>query len=222
VVSESRSDLGPSLSLSQQLVWQQSEKFLDFAVFYGLAGIQFSTLVVLEPTRLVYYQAKGSDWYPFKTVVFPHSVPEQRGPTGTISTAVNKVWAPGVQCTGNVDNPAKIECELWKETMLRGPQIGPRIAGHDQRDEGGFLAGRCGKNTVLLVSGNGDWTEPDSVQGYLAANFSDTGVASGSPIKFDGPVTAMRRDDKDSLRAIVHNLKTGNYEGYIVTATCSQ
>jgi len=47
-------------------------------------------------------------------------------------------------------------------------------------------------------------------------------VLSGGPIEFDGAIMSMHGDDRESVRVIVRNLKTGNYEGYIVTATCSR
>jgi hypothetical protein len=66
-----------------------------------------------------------------------------------------------------------------------------------------------------------DWTQPDSLQAYLVEDFREGGEASGSAIEFDGPVLALHGEGQNTLRAIVRNLKTGNYEGYIVTATCN-
>ena len=209
-----------SLLLSRRLIWQQSAPFLDFTVFYGLAGAQFSTLLILEGDRLVYYEAKNGGWYLKTTLTFPHSEPVRRDPTGGISAERNIVRAPGIQCTGELRDPAKVECGLWKETILWGPYISPKIPERDTRAEGGLLSDRCGNSSIDLVSGNGDWTQTDSIQGYLVADIQAEAVASGSPLEFDGPVTAMR-GDANSLRVIVRNLRTSNYEGYIVTATCS-
>ncbi len=84
------------------------------------------------------------------------------------------------------------------------------------------LSERCGDKSVALVSGNGDWTQPDSLQGYLFSDIvNPNAVPYGGAIEFDGPIMSMQADDRESVRAIVHNLKTGNYEGYVITATCN-
>ena len=73
----------------------------------------------------------------------------------------------------------------------------------------------------MLSTGTGDWTQPDSIQGYLLSSLTGDAVPSGAAIEMEGPVVALQRVGRQSAaRAVVHNLKTGNYEGYIVTATC--
>jgi len=40
-------------------------------------------------------------------------------------------------------------------------------------------------------------------------------------LAFEGPVMALHSDPEgSSARAVVHNLKTGEYEAYIVAASC--
>ncbi len=75
---------------------------------------------------------------------------------------------------------------------------------------------------MILASGTGDWTQPDSIQGYVSSDPQGQAVASGDPVAFDGPVVSLQPAGKEgSARAVARNLKTGNYEAYIVTATCS-
>ena len=214
-----------SLTLSRNLVWQQPNPMLDFALFYRPAGITDSTLVILEPERLTYYRSENSEWRLWTTVSFPHAERAVRDPTGIINVADHTAWTPSVRCSGDIQVPGTVACARWKDPYVGRVYVGPKVPGHDQRDEGGVLADRCGKRSVVLVSGDGDWTQDDLMQGYLLTDFLAEGVPSGSPIEFDGPIIAVRSDairgdDKDSLRVIVHNLKTENYEGYIVTATC--
>jgi hypothetical protein len=46
-------------------------------------------------------------------------------------------------------------------------------------------------------------------------------VAVGNAMQTGGPVMSLQAEaDASAGRAIVHNLKTGEYEAYIVTATC--
>jgi hypothetical protein len=72
-----------------------------------------------------------------------------------------------------------------------------------------------------LSTGTGDWTQPDSVQGYLLSSLSGDAVPSGAAIEMEGPVVALNREGRQSaVQALVYNLKTGYYEGYVVTAIC--
>jgi hypothetical protein len=218
---ESAVEKKATLTLTRELVWQQPQKFLDFTVFYGIAGVQDSTLVILEADRLVYYASLNSNWRMWTTVALPRFEPGRRDPSGEIWVGGNSVFSNGVRCTGEIEHPSKVECELWDDVTIGQRWIGPVIPGHDG-GVGATLADRCGNKSIALVSGDGDWTRPDSIQGYLLADDDVGAVSSGSPIEFDGPVMAIRGVTNGSLRVIVHNVKTGNYEGYNVTATCSQ
>ena len=211
-----------SLELSRELIWQQRVRFLDFSVFYGIPGAMYSTLVILEPDRLNYYQSRNADWNATRSVAFPNVEPKQRDPRGEIVNAENTVYAPGIRCTGDVQDPAKLECALWKDQRLTGARIKIRFPGHDDGDELAIMADRCGNKMVALASGDGDWTQLDSLQAYLVGDFREDGKPSGSAIEFDGPILVLHGEGKNTLRLIVRSLKTGNYEGYIVTATCSQ
>ena len=74
----------------------------------------------------------------------------------------------------------------------------------------------------MLVTGNGDWTQPDSIQGIELANPQAAPVASSDPMGMDGPVISFwAPPNENDARAIVYNLKTNHYEGYVVTATCT-
>lgn len=210
-----------SVALSRELIWQQPAMFLDFSVFYGIPGATYSMLVVLEPDRLNYYESRDANWSTFKSVSFPNVEPKQRDPVGAIANAGNVVYAPGVRCSGEVENPAKLECALWKDRMLRGARIQLRFPGHDENDVTTAVADRCGNRMVAVASGNSDWTQPDSLQAYFVGDFREDAVASGSALQFDGPVLALNGGDQNTARVIVRNLKTGNYEGYVVTATCN-
>jgi hypothetical protein len=208
------------LVLSVNRVWQQRREFFDFDVDYWPAGVSHSTLIVLESDRLVYYRSISNDWQLWTTVDFPHSKSRKRDASRGIFPGDHLVVSPGVSCSGIIAEPEKLKCEPTEVTSTIGSGwVGPNVRGYEDV-VGSELGQRCGGDTVAIATGNGDWTEPDSMQGLLLETYASRGVPSGSPIKFDGPVLVM--SGGVSLRAIVHNLKTGNYEGYIVTATCSQ
>ncbi|MGB9243577.1 MAG: hypothetical protein WCC03_09505 [Candidatus Acidiferrales bacterium] len=208
------------LELSANLVWQQRREFYDFAVYYWPAGVSHSTLIVLESDRLVYYRSTSNDWQVWTTVEFPHSKSRTRDAERGIFPGDHLVISPGVRCSGIIVEPEKLKCELTDVTSTIGRGwVGPKVHGYDDV-VGATVGERCGGDTMAIATGAGDWTEPDSMQGLLLETYASSGIPSGSPIKFDGPVMVM--SGGVNLRAIVRNLKTGNYEGYIVTATCSQ
>jgi hypothetical protein len=77
----------------------------------------------------------------------------------------------------------------------------------------------CDSNWHVLVTGTGDWRQPDQVQIYEIVDNQATAV--GQPLLFPGPILALwPADDGKSARVVSRNLKTGMYEASIVAATC--
>jgi hypothetical protein len=221
VVTMSTGGKTESLALSKRLVWQQPIQFLDFLIAERPTTVMSSSLMILEADRLIYYRSTTPQWELWQEIPLPHVGHGNRAFQGRIDASFQRVWGPGGECSGNLVDPATVKCSP-NITILAGAHVGVAIPGHEMY-QGELLSERCGDKSVALVSGNGDWTEPDSLQGYL---YSDVvhpdAVLSGGPIEFDGPIMSMQGDDRESVRVIVRNLKTGNYEGYIVTATCSR
>jgi hypothetical protein len=80
----------------------------------------------------------------------------------------------------------------------------------------------CGTVWQVLVSGTGDWTEPDHLQVYqiTGQNFAKP---EGEALLFPGPILAMwPSEDGKSVRVVSKDLKTGMYEASIITVSCSQ
>lgn len=213
--------------LERRLVWEQPGHFLDFAVQLSPVGFS-STLVILEPSRLVFYSSADlKDWQPSYTLNIPSPTPRPRDISGRIDQQNGNaytgpagfVFRPSVRCTGGFVYPQRVQCATWSDEGLTfGTR--PQVPGHEQ-SEMVLLGDRCGNESVVLVTGNGDFTEPDTIQGFLIAEPNGVAVMSGAGINFDGPVIALQRDDAENgARVVVRNLKTGNYEGYIVTPTC--
>ena len=80
----------------------------------------------------------------------------------------------------------------------------------------------CGPGWQVLVSGTGDWTEPDRLQVYqIDEHYRAQPV--GEPLSFPGPIVTMwPSEDGKSARVISKNLQTGMYEASVVTVSCSQ
>ena len=213
--------------LSAKLIWQQPAQILDFALPVAADNLQ-NTMAVLEPGRLAFYARAQSQWQ-FVREFDSESGPASRDWRGHIdlsqgAAAGDARW-PRTECKGDFTQPATVNCQLatrsgeaWISGDLRAPFAPP--GGGDAVN----VALQCGMYPVALATGGGDWTQPDFVQAYevRAAPMGGT-VASGDPVNFDGPVTSIWQGaTQGTARAVVHNLRTGNYEAYLVTATCSQ
>jgi len=207
-----------SLVLEAKLVWQQAGKFLDFAELSAPVGFS-SMLVILEPDRLAYYHSTDAvNWQFWQRVPISPANPWPRDLRGSVSGDSGDVSLPSVRCTGALD-PAKVQCAPDRG---RSTSVKVKIPGHEE-SESVLLPDRCGEESIVLSTGNGDWTEPDSIQGYLLPGLDQNARVSGAPIQMQGPVISLSCDLKQSgAHAIVHNLKTGNYEAYVVTATCGR
>ncbi|MGH9687037.1 MAG: hypothetical protein ACRD5K_08110 [Candidatus Acidiferrales bacterium] len=82
------------------------------------------------------------------------------------------------------------------------------------------LNSACGRSWQVLVTGPGDWTEPDRIQLYQIADRQATAV--GEPLQFPGPVLSLWPSaDAQSARVVFRNLQTGMYEASILSVGCS-
>jgi hypothetical protein len=83
------------------------------------------------------------------------------------------------------------------------------------------LAPVCGSAWQVLVSGAGDWTQPDRVQLYEITGSRAT--ALGEPLDVPGPILALwAAGDGKSARMVSRNLETGLYEASIVSVSCDR
>ncbi len=79
----------------------------------------------------------------------------------------------------------------------------------------------CSGGEQLLVTGNGDWSESDTLQAYEIVNRE--AVAVSPPVEFPGPVMALwPAGDLETAVAISRNFKTGRYEVYRLSITCGR
>ncbi len=89
---------------------------------------------------------------------------------------------------------------------------------------GSDLAGletSCGTGHQFLVTRPGDWTQPDSIQGYEITN--GQAVAVTPPFEFPGPITALwTSSNTQSAVAVVSDFSVGRYEAYRISITCGR
>lgn len=217
--------------LDAKLIWQQATQILDFALPTAADNSQ-NAMAVLEPGRLAFYSRVQAQWQ-FVRVFESESAwatREWRGhidlsQVGTQGAAAGNARSPHNECKGDFTQPASVDCEpsertddAWIAGNVRAPFVPP--GGGDTVS----LEVQCRAHAVALATGGGDWTQADFIQGYELLGGAGRGAtASGNPVNFDGPVTAIWPGSAPGVaRVVVHNLQTGNYEAYVVTATCSQ
>ena len=207
---------GQFLSLEKRLIWQQPEKFLDFALARDSSSGNLS-LLVLETNRFALYKMSDSRWNISHTNPIPQTWSPSRDLHGEIDLKKGSLSISDLKCVGAPDLAENLRCDISKPTR----DIGDRYKLSFPEGLGTILIGPCHDKIIFLFTGDGDWTQSDSIQGYLTKSVMLPVAASGSAVQFEGPVIYLQPDpDANSARAIVHNLKTGNYEAYIVTATC--
>jgi hypothetical protein len=86
--------------------------------------------------------------------------------------------------------------------------------------KGGQIAtirSECSGTDLFLLTGPRDYTEPDTVQAFQGRTGGATAVSA--ELNLPGPVMSLH---SDAPRAIVRNLKSGNYEAYRLSITCGQ
>ncbi len=212
------------VSLEKSLIWKQPRQFLDFALLPHSSSAA-SALVVLDTSHFAVYEMSGSELQVSHTSPIPQNALLTRDPSGEIETRTNSFRIAGRDCTGDPDLAGTIHCRPTKtpESLL----VRNKIVGLPN-SVGSFVFATCDGQNVFLGSGDGDWTQSDAIQAYLTAGTfaslasNSTATPSGSSLPFPGPVLSLYAEpDANSARAVVHNLKTGDYEAYIVTATCS-
>ena len=212
----------PPLRLERRQLRQQSEAMLDFALLPS-SGSPSPDLVVLEPERLVVYHWMDAEWQPGNAVVIPHANPWPRDLRGELDVARNAIILPGVECTSQFQQPFALQCNdrdasPGSPAATSAPMI--HIAGRDAADFA-RLRSVCNFDSLILASGAGDWTQPDTLQAYEIS--SSDAVAAGTPLDFAGPILALHAStDGASARVISRNPQTGMYEAAIVTISCNR
>jgi hypothetical protein len=208
-----------SLTLTAKLVRRQPEKILDFALF-NRSPVLESTLLIVEPDRLVFYRSASSEWEPERTIRIPHSTPAVRDVEAIIKVEQNEIVLSDAECSGLLNDPAEVHCDSsGARHSWSSPFHG--LPGHDGSVYTA-LSEKCDGGLIELVSGTGDWTQLDSIQGFENVQVRMPAVPAGNTLNFEGPIMSLVSNGEGVVaRVVVRNLKTGKYEAYLVTATCS-
>ncbi len=214
------------VSLDAMRVWEQPGAILDFALPPVAAGAM-PEMIVLERGRLAFYSRQQDQWQLGQAVTITPTRSWLRAEQGHIDIsqgpAMGSAGLPGIQCKGDFTNPQTVHCGFVSQdtqAWIRGDASVPKDI-----DIGGDVASvalQCDGRPVVLATGKSDWTQPDFVQAYEMDATGHAATLTGNPIEFAGPVTSLWATGASGVaRAVVHNLKTGEYEAYVVTASCS-
>ena len=213
------------VSLEQMRIWDQPGAILDFALPPPAAGAM-PEMIVLERGRLAFYSRQQDQWQLGQAVTITPTRSWLRAEQGHIDIsqglAMGSAGLPGIECQGDFANPPTIHCGFVSQdtqAWIRGDASIPK-----DLDIGGDVASvglQCDGRSVVLATGKGDWTQPDFVQAYEMDATGHAATLTGNPAEFAGPVTSLWATSASGMaRAVVHNLKTDDYEAYVVTASC--
>jgi len=209
--AEPKSEASARVRLQRELIWSQREPLLDFLVIPAASADGARRLFVLEPRRLVVYRAVAEGWQ----VAESHPLLDYRvqrdargffaSPRGD-STEPFRFYVPGERCDVSMGGAITLSC---------GDDASPVV--NMQRDFAA-IGGACGGERGL-ASGHGDRTEPDALSVVEGDGpYQKTG---DEEMAFPGPILALRAGEaENTARVIWRDLRTGEYEAGIVTASC--
>jgi hypothetical protein len=195
--------------LRGKIIWEGPEQILDAATTSEVGGL--THLLLLLPDGLAIQDIPGSA---MSTVKFPSTGTAARDPRGSLEFSGNVASAvfPFRVCTIHLEGLQLMECYPSETRDLSRDADPADVEPHDHLIPGKgteMLMPQNGCGAILATSSS-DYTKPDWVQAFSA---KPLGMAISNKLDFPGPVTALRGDSGVS-RAIVRNLKTGNYEAY--------
>ena len=218
-------DAMPKVVLQREIVWQLESPVLDFALWPAEADTgRTARLAILDPEKLAFYDNAQGAWRLDATAPVAHTKPWPRDLRGAIDAAANRAALPGVECTGDFAHPETVRCAESRAALQSGlkdanPKADDAVPGFEGV-ESVQIASACGRDSLVLASGSGDWTQPDKLQIFELANGQATPI--GAALSFPGPVMALRvAPDAKAARAISINLATGRYEASNVTLVCN-
>jgi hypothetical protein len=206
------------LILHRKIVWEQEARIVDFGILAEDSSGEASMLITLDAGKLSFYRFQEKNWKLAREITIEHPRPPQRNIRGRVDLQTGEAQLPDAECAGDFRHPESVICTTMEPPA--DPEI-PRqpivVQGRNVEDYA-VLAPVCDDSPLTLVTGQGDWTEPDSIQAYIG---KDPENSARSKIQFLGPVLELRRNaDGKSVRTVSRNLKTGRYEASIVSVSC--
>jgi hypothetical protein len=194
--------------LHSKIIWEGPKQLLDAATVSGPGG--FSILVLLLRDSVEIHNSAGVT---SGMVAVPSAGIATRNPQGKLE--INGTTALAViqsqACTINLNTMELLECHAAANQDEELAEDVPHdLLSAERSTEMLMPQNGCG---AALAAGSGDYTQADSLQAF---SVKPAGLAISNKLDFPGPVLALRGGSGGS-RAIVRNLKTGNYEAYSIS-----
>jgi hypothetical protein len=204
------------MTVRAERIWEGPEQIIDVA-FVAVPSAE-QKMVLLEPEGLIITKSTAGNSAASQNVQFPPAEALDREPTGDLKIVGNQVEATtgGRVCAVNLDTGVLDRCYV-PPVQENGAAATSNTNESDHSDQAKTLLGSCGIDSPVLVSGTGDYTQPDSAQ-----MFKDK-TAISNELNFPGPILRISQgSDAQVATAIVHNLKDGNYEAIRLSIACGQ
>ena len=210
--AEAKSEAPARVRLQREVIWTQRDPLLDFLMIPAASPDGVRRLFVLEPRRLVIYRAAADGWQVVEShPLLDYRVPrDARGffvPPRGDSAEPFRLYVAGERCDLTLGGSITSNC---------GYDASP-IA--NMQREFATLGGACGGGNRGLASGRGDWTEPDTLS--VVEGDGPYPKTGDEQMAFPGPILALRAGEaENTARVVWRDLRTGEYEAGIVTASC--
>lgn len=224
--SENREASGTtSVTMHSEKFWEGPERILDAGEVSDGAGKSWLVLLLPRGLRIQDRQSGAAS-----TIDLTSNQSVDRDPMGkidfrpignTIAFALSRVCRVDlvarslIDCLpaeGSSDGPAPSRYPLLIDLAPGEPS--PPGKGIEL-----VIGSVCGGLNQFLATRAGDYTQTDSLQLYQAE--SNVPVPVSTELEFPGPIIDLH-SALDAPRAIVRNLKTGNYEAYRLSFSCTQ
>jgi hypothetical protein len=211
------------MTLRGEKFWEGPQHILDATTANASNG---DPLLLLLTQDGLLIRKIGSDVVSIVPVPIDPSV--TRDPSGAIAQTENGIAVRSVRQICRIDTDARtvIECHPTEGPVRGQVYDKPELAvpGPIHVERGSQIAvvqSSCRGGQLYLAAGTGDYTEPDTLELFESTVVDGTVVEKrlSDLLHFAGPVIALQFAGA-SPRAIVHNLETGNYEGYRISNTC--
>jgi hypothetical protein len=156
-VSKSASEAGggtkTSLSVQRKLIWAQSERFLDF-VLPDITPNGVPHMVVLEPSRVSYYDFKQAHWEQRQIIRLHPLASASRDPRGMVFLwgGSLEIYVAGESCTGSAAISLELNCS---SDLPVPPEIEwPLNAGGEERGSATFEKARNYFGGLMAIYGD--------------------------------------------------------------------
>jgi len=212
------------ITLQSEKFWEGSQRILDAIPAKAANGDPLLMLLVPDGIQI---RNVGSD--NVSIVPIPIDPRTSREPTGRLEQTDNGILFKSLSqvCRIDIYANALVACSRTDGPspgrVFENIQLGVPGPMHIERGSQVIaVVSSCGAERLFLTTGTGDYTQPDTIEAFESTVVNGVFVEKrlSDFLHLPGPVMALQFGGA-TPRAIVRNLKTGNYEAYRISITCA-